>query len=170
VLGSYQRQRGKPSVRHFNILRKYSRTGELLGSFLDRATFPAGLDPGERTPEPVFFAARDRLAIMAYSGQTGNLRELLELDLEGNLLGRMHFDDRRYPVYAFTESNEFYAGRMGPSATMVHLDPIGGTTEEVASPIAGRWTLLGVDGPNLVYWTPAIEGRIALKRVPSPAN
>jgi hypothetical protein len=43
VLGS--QYSGNKEQEHYPILRKFSRTGDLLGSFLDRSTFPAGLGP-----------------------------------------------------------------------------------------------------------------------------
>jgi hypothetical protein len=153
----------------YAILRKYSRTGELLGSFLDRSTFPPGLGPGGPSPSAALFTAGDRIAVMAYSGNVGNERELIELDLDGKVLGRMRFDMPQYHWYAFTSTGGFYAGPMGPSPTILQLNPATNSTREVESP--GRpWTLSGADGPNLLYRSVTQDSHLKIAWFPPPAD
>ena len=96
----------------------------------------------------------------------GLQRELIELDLNGNVLGRMRFDDPRNKFYAFTSAGVFYAGPMGPSATILQLDPVTGATWEVES--AGRpWTLFGADGPYLLYRAVAPDGHLKIGWFPA---
>jgi hypothetical protein len=104
-----------------------------------------------------------------YSGNTSLQREVIELDLDGNVLGRMRLDDSRYHFYAFTSTGAFYASPTGPSVTMLQLDPVTGAKHEVDGP--GRpWTLSGADGPNLLYRTVTPDGHLKIGWFPPPTD
>jgi hypothetical protein len=69
----------------YNLVRKYSPDGKLVGSFLPRSLFPSGLPPGAAG---WMKSSSDKIGIMAYPGKVANDPEWIELDFEGKLLGR----------------------------------------------------------------------------------
>jgi hypothetical protein len=108
VLGAQSR-----SKDDYNVVRRYSRAGELLGSYLPRSTFPAGLEPGGAGVGPTIMAAGEKIAVVAFSGVIGNLLELVELDGSGSVLGRMRSDKQRVDFYGLTDDGSFYGGTNG---------------------------------------------------------
>jgi hypothetical protein len=144
VLGSQSR-----SKDDYNVVRKYSRTGELLGSYLPRSSFPAGLEPGGSSVPAPIMAAGGKIAIVAFSGMIGNLLELIELDGNGNVLGRMRSDKQRVQFYALTSDGAFYGGT---NNFLLRFDVAKGVTTEVQAP-SKEFCLTGADGVNLVYRT-----------------
>jgi len=53
-------------------------------------------------------AAANRVAVVAYSGETGLFREIIELDGSGNILGRMRLDGGDRYVFAMTADGNLY--------------------------------------------------------------
>jgi hypothetical protein len=85
------------------ILRKYTRDGNLLGSYLPRSTFPhPGLEPGSGGDPTSLMAAGDRIVVIAYSGETGSSREVIELNSDGSVLGRMHLNRPDFHNFALS--------------------------------------------------------------------
>jgi hypothetical protein len=69
----------------YQLLRKYSREGKLLGEFLPRSSFPAGLPPASNG---AILAANDRIGVILYPGKLANFPEWVEVGLDGTLIGR----------------------------------------------------------------------------------
>jgi hypothetical protein len=74
----------------YRLLRKYSPGGKLLGEFLPRSSFPPGLDPAGAGAMQVgaIQAANDRIGVVMYPGKVANFPEWIEVDLDGELIGR----------------------------------------------------------------------------------
>lgn len=145
----------------YDILHKYSRSGVLQGTFLPRSSFPPGLPPGAASIVGGIMAAADRIVAVVMSGANSSLREVVEFDSSGKILGRMRFDKMRYDLYAFTSTGAFYAGPLGPSPTILELDAVKGSTREVTSPDK-PWLLVGSDGSNLIFRSIMPDGRIKI--------
>jgi hypothetical protein len=140
----------------YMVVRKYARSGELLGSYLPRSTFPAGLAPGSTSVPPTIMAAGDKIAVVAFSGMNGALLELIELDNNGNVLGRMRSDKQRVQFYALTSDGAFYGGT---NNLLLRFDVAKGATKEVKGP-AKEFVLTGAEGKNLVFRTMNKEGHL----------
>jgi hypothetical protein len=80
----------RPSRADYQLLRKYSREGKLLGEFLPRSSFPPGLDPAGAGSMQVgaIQAASDRIGVVMYPGKLANFPEWVELGLDGTVIGR----------------------------------------------------------------------------------
>ena len=72
--------------RDYQLLRKYSGEGKLLGEFLPRSSFPPGLPPAEGLGW--ILAANDRIGAIMYPGQVAMFPEWVEFGLDGALIGR----------------------------------------------------------------------------------
>ena len=147
---------GEPKRRGYMILRKYTRGGQLLGSYLPRATFPhPGLEPGSEGDPTSLMAAGDRVALIVYSGVTGGSREAIELDGSGNILGRTRVDRPDFHNFALTSDGNLYSWdeTLMPYGGLLLLDPIKGTSTKLESP-GHLYGLIGADGNNLVYREP----------------
>jgi hypothetical protein len=93
----------------YQLLRKYSREGKLLGEFLPRSSFPSGLPPAENG---AILAASDRIGVAMYPGKLANFPEWVELGLDGTLIGRWSLgpDSTSDPVtHNETQSRTFLA-------------------------------------------------------------
>ena len=158
VLGSQGRRSGEPQ-QDYMILRKYTRDGKLAGSFLPRSTFPAGLEPGGASVPATLMAAGNRIAVVAFSGKVGNLLEVIELDTEGNVLGRMRSDNQARD-FALTTDGHLYGWTIVKDAgpTLYLFDVKAGTLTSVGSPQSVGW-LMGADGENLVFRVIGEEGQ-----------
>jgi hypothetical protein len=157
VLGAEEGPRNK---QDYMILRKYSRAGELVGSYLPRSTFPAGLEPGAVSAPATLMTAGNRIAVVAFSGNIGNLLELIQLDVDGNVLGRMRADHLPGPMtFALTTDGHLYGRSHGGDAksTLVLFDVGAGTSKNVDAPQKVGW-LMGADQENLVYRVPGADG------------
>lgn len=75
----------------YNLVRKYSPDGKLLGSFLARSLFPRGLSP---SAAGWMRASNDRIGVMTYPGDVSNNPEWIELDSNGKLMGRWKLGPR----------------------------------------------------------------------------
>jgi hypothetical protein len=143
------------------VLRKYSRNGELLGSFLPRSTFPAGLEPGGAFGLVSIVAAGNRIAVVANSGDRGTLRELIELDGSGEVRGRMRLDQELMRFFALTTDGQVYGWcrETGAGSELTLFDPATNTSKKVDT-LARGYILLGADGENLVYRTMTKDGQL----------
>jgi len=142
----------------YMVLRKYTRAGALVGSYLPRSTFPAGLEPGSGSVPAAVMVAGNRIAVVAFSGNAGNLLELIQLDGDGNVLGRMRADHLNGMSFALTGDGHLYGRSKGGAARSILLfDVAAGTSKTLDAPQATGW-LMGADGENLVYRIPGEEG------------
>ncbi len=159
VLGA-QRKYEQPYTGDYMILRKYSRTGELIGSSLPRSTFPKGLEPGMAGAGGEVFTARNRIAVVAVSGETSHSLELIELDTDGHVFGRMQWQLHNVTNFAFTADGHFYSflqyGREGIDL----IDIPAGTVKNLKSPAPAVY-LMGADGNDLVYRVRGEDGKTA---------
>ncbi len=154
VLGAEGKSRHRPD---YMILRKYNRAGELVGSYLPRSTFPAGLEPGDASPPVTLVAAGNRVAVVAFSGISGDLLELIQLDEDGNVLGRMRADKNRAHGFALTADGHLY-GWPGGGTPLVLFDVAAGTSKNLDAPKHAGW-LMGADQENLVYTVRGEQGK-----------
>jgi hypothetical protein len=124
------------------ILRKYSREGTLLGSWLPRS------DPGGSATSLI--ASGTRIAAIVDS------REIIELDLSGKVLGRMHLDRADFLNFALTSDGNLYTWdqTLMPYGGLILLDPVTGTSTKLESP-GHQYLMIGADGNNLVYREPS---------------
>lgn len=88
----------------YQIVRKYSREGKLLGEFLPRSSFPPGLPPADTG---WIRAADNRIGVMTYPGNVANHPEWVELDFTGKEIGRWKLGpdvvgDRDHPERTFS--------------------------------------------------------------------
>lgn len=152
------------------LVRKYSSDGKLIGSFLARSLFPPGLPPAG-TAVGWIRASHDRIGMMVYPGQIANNPEWIELDLEGNLMGRWklgpqftadpvtHNETYSLGAFAFTSDGRLFAqtntcpALYHCSDRLVLLDRDTSAWKAVAdNPVDGSHLLLAADGNDLVVW------------------
>ena len=139
-----------PDRQDYGIVRHFSADGKQVRAYLPRSSFPAGLEPGIPGPGVHIEVTQDRVGILAYSGKTGANAEWVELDLNGNLLGRYRTDDvlHRVTFAAFTADDHVYLA--GPKLGEVYtLDHASHTWKLIPQQVAGM--LMGADGNSLVY-------------------
>lgn len=105
-------------------------------------------------------AAGNRIAVVAFSGTVGNLLEVIELDGDGNVLGRMRSDTQNSMNFALTTDEHIYGWThvrdAGP--TLYLLDVKAGTLTSTGSPESVGW-LMGADGEDLVFRVRGEEGQ-----------
>jgi hypothetical protein len=107
----------------YMTVRRYSSTGHETGAFLPRSLFPKGLVPGaENWQEMRIQNSRDRIGLLAYSGDASNI-QWVELDLNGNLLGKWPLVRLGPAGVAFTSDDHMYTQKY-PKRTSI---PIGFT-------------------------------------------
>jgi hypothetical protein len=160
VLGS--RGRSKKG-EDYMILRKYSRHGELQGSYLPRSTFAQGTEPGSAGIFESVMTAENRVVVVAVSGQNSSLRELIELDGNGNVLGRMRSDHDGVMQFAFTTDGHLYGWRCVRETkcvpTLALFDVAAGSSKNLDT-LQPFFSLLGADGEDLVYRIPGGDERV----------
>jgi hypothetical protein len=163
ALGSQQ------SKEDYDIVRKYARNGELLGAFLARSTFPKGLSPAGDAGGVAtrILASADRVAVVAYSGMNGMLRELIELDSAGKVLGRMRPEPAQVHEYTFTTQGIYGSGDRDRARILRLYDPIAGSTRELTDAPPGY--VVAADGDQLIYRTVKDE-QIALHWIAPPTE
>jgi hypothetical protein len=141
--------------RDYMTVRKYSSDGKESGAYLPRSLFPPGLEPGmsdwQRSTSIV--VAHDRVGIWAYSGDSGDQTEWVELDLSGVVLGRRRLDRFNYwPRVALTTDGHLFVQDQD-SKTHAHrlykLDRASSAWQAVDASPSGR--LEGADGDALVF-------------------
>jgi hypothetical protein len=157
VLGA---QNGLRNKQDYMVVRKYTRAGELVGSYLPRSTFPAGLEPGGASVPATLMAAGNRIAVVAFSGKVGNLLELIELDTEENVIGRMRSDNQSSMNFALTTDGHLYGWTnvKGAGSTLYLFDVKAGTLTSMGGPESLGW-LMGADGEDLVFRVRGEEGQ-----------
>jgi len=141
--------------KQYMIVRKYLPDGKEAGAYLPRSLFPPGLEPGmERWQKSgSIVVAHDRVGLWVYSGEIGTKTEWVELDLNGNLLGRWGLDQfyGNTRVALTTDGHVFVQnyGAKDKTHQLYKLNRESSTWQPVDSPPSGR--LEGADGDALVF-------------------
>jgi hypothetical protein len=148
--------RMKTAKEDHSIVRKYSMDGHQMGAYLARSLFPAGLEPGmSQWQERRITVTGDRVGIEAISGTSSDQREWVELDLDGNLLGRWRLDPSvEHFGVAFTSDNQLYVEQRDAEGERPHLfrlNRASSTWEPVKVPATEGLFLYGADGDALVF-------------------
>lgn len=151
-------KRGHADSQDYNVVRKYSRTGEEVGSFFPRSMWKPKLEPaGGTTGYWHIAAAEDRIGAMFYD-HTENTPEWVEWDLTGKLLSRTSIQQQLHGGRAYTSNGKLY-GRIltrepGLQQRLSVLDAKSGTWSTVTTELPrDAAMLLGADGKVLVFWT-----------------
>jgi hypothetical protein len=169
VLGS--RERSKKGEDYMS-LRKYSRLGELKGSYLPRSTFAHGMEPGSAGIFEAVMAAENRIVVVAVSGNNSSFRELIELDGNGNVLGRMRSDHDGVMQFALTADGHLYGWGCGGAKTCVStlmLFNIAASSWTSLDTLRPNFSLIGADGADLVYRIPGGDERVKAAWFEQPA-
>ena len=159
-------------AKDYLAVRNYSLDGKEIRAYLWRSAFPAGMDPGyTQCQERRITVTSDRIGIEALSGRDSGQREWVELDLNGNLMGRWRLDrSYRFPGVVFTADNQAYVHRYDEdtkSVLVLRLNRDKGQWELVKSP-APKATLYGSDGDKLVFWDNSTGGALHMSWYPQP--
>jgi hypothetical protein len=148
------------SKQEYNLIRKYSQDGKLLGSYMPRHAMWPGKKSGPGSTGRGFWsmmAAKDRIAALVHESHADNEPELLEWDLNGNMLTRTVLPRRLYGGKAYTASGRLYARHRstGTGHELKVLDTAIGTWTTVAdnlpAELRSNGLLLGANGDELVY-------------------
>ena len=135
-------------------VRKYLPGGKEAGGYLPRSLFPPGLEPGGDSwqASSTISVTRDRVGLWAWSGRDSDHTEWVELDLNGNLLGRWRLDPFHVQTIAFTTDGHVFVESRNPKTpdlSLYALDRESSTWRRVEAPPIGR--LEGADGDALVF-------------------
>lgn len=151
----------------YNMVRRYSRSGDLLGSYLPRTSF----GPQGRVEAAEFFqalgiqAAGDKIAVAVASGAVGTPLEFLLLDGQGNLLGRVPSPAGAAGGWGFTSDGTGYAGFRNK---LWRFDVMQGSSREVDDPAPG-YALAGANGKDLVFRSRTKEGHVKVALFAQPS-
>lgn len=158
-------------AKDYLAVRNYSLDGKEIRAYLSRSSFPSGMEPGDYGPERRITVTSDRIGIEALSGRDSGQREWVELDLNGNLIGRWRLDrSYRFPGVVFTADNQAYVHRNDEGTKTVQvlrLNRDKGQWELVKSP-APNAALYGSDGDKLVFWDISTGGAMHMSWYPQP--
>jgi hypothetical protein len=107
---------------------------------------------------------KDRVGVLAFSGDSGNKTEWLELNLNGNVIERSRLDNvlREVFVAAFTSDDRVYLGGNEELYTLDHSSHMWKPTPKQLG-----W-LMGAHGDRLVYDVRSGRGPIELQCVDQP--
>lgn len=134
----------------YQMVRRYNADRKETGRNLARSLFPNGLDPGAPAwQEQHIVAARDKVGLLAYSGQFGYMREWVELDLNGNLLRRVPITKPGLAEFAFTSDGHLYWRKEWRSGRLSVLSTT--TPDWLDAGPSPFMHLMGADGDLLVY-------------------
>jgi hypothetical protein len=140
-------------AKDFGMLQHYSAAGQQMAAFLPRSVFPKGLEPGGAQPqEQRIYAMPDRIGLVAFSGELGGKQEWVEVDFNGNVLGRWRIDGKQFPRVTPTSDGNVYATKLDPKTQrdiVVRLDRATSTWQPVAGVAKGE--LYGADGQQLIF-------------------
>jgi len=145
----------RPDQHDYLTVRKYQPNGKEAGAYLPRSSFPPGLEPADVSWQrsSSITVAHDRVGLWAYSGDSGNQTEWVELDSNGNLLGRWRLDQFSWDtkIALTTDGHLFVQSRDSKTKAyrLYTLDRASATWQAVEAPPSGR--LEGADGNTLVF-------------------
>ena len=133
------------SVRH------YTRSGVQTGAYLPRSLFPKGLEPAcEGWQKQGIYIANDRIGLLACSGMNEANPEWVELDFNGNLIGRWHVGSVHRRV-ALTQDGHVYSQDTVNGSNQVYvLDRATGAFQPAPWAVP-KATMYGADGDELVF-------------------
>jgi hypothetical protein len=140
--------------KEFPTLRHYSQAGKEIGAYLPRSKFPQGLEPGTaQWQERRIYVMPDFIGLVAFSGNTGEQQEWVEVDLTGDIRGRWRLDGMPFPAMSPTADGNVYAKRRDPKTQwdkiVVRLNRE--TSQWQVVPVAADGILYGSDGDQLVF-------------------
>jgi hypothetical protein len=93
---------------------------------------------------------KDRVGLEVVSGNIGNQREWVELDLNGSVTGRWKLDGVGHQRVVLTSDNQVYRDNgQGKSRQLFRLNRATSTWEPMSAPTDS--ILYGSDGDNLVF-------------------
>ena len=141
-------------AKEYPMLRHYSSAGREIGAYLPRSRFPQGLEPGAaQWQERRIYVMPDFIGLAAFSGNTGNQQEWVEVDLDGNIRGRWRVNGMQFSAVSMTSDGNVYAKRGDPQSqgdkTVVRLDHE--TSKWQVVPVAADGVLYGSDGDQLIF-------------------
>jgi hypothetical protein len=135
------------------MLRHYSAAGKEMAAFLPRSLFPKGMEPGgAQRQEQRIHVMPDHIGLVAFSGDTGDKQEWVEVDLNGNVLGRWRIDGQQFARVTPTSDGNVYAWERDPKTQkyiVVRLNRATSTWQPVATGAKGE--LYGADGEQLIF-------------------
>src|SRR5579872_5804250 len=140
---------GHPDKQYMTV-RKYLPDGKEAGAYLPRLLFPPGLEPAVKSWQNSgsITVAHDRVGLWVYSGEVGTKTEWVELDLNGNLLGRWRLDQLAGNTrVALTTDGHVFVQNLGAKDKMHEFNTLNresSTWQPVESP-PSSW-LEGADG------------------------
>ena len=161
-----QRPSGHADPNDYPIFRKYSPDGLKLGGYVSKSTFAGGLAPGTG---PV---GSSRISIVnglvgatVTSGTSGNQREWIELDSDGNLRGHWPLDEQVAGQPVFMATGEVYHWRVDRSLRRSQFARLDRGTGQwvVLGKAPDEGVLLGSDADNLVFYRGGV-----VRYVPTP--
>ena len=146
---------GLDRKQDYHVLRKYSRDGTLLGSYLRRSTFPADWKPGDPFEPDEVMSSGNEVVLHAYG-------DLIQLDGAGRGLGRMHLGDG-FRDFAITADHRIYGCglKAGFQRLLVLFDLQSGTWKETESP-ALCLSFLGSDEATLAFRKDKGDGMVTV--------
>jgi hypothetical protein len=160
--------RGIPASSYMT-LRHYSSDGKQMGAYLPRSLFPQGLQPAcSSWQERGIYLANDRIGLLACSGQTSVNPEWVEVDFNGNLIGRWRVgrtDQRRVVGLAsdghvYAQETTYRPDLKALFGQMFLLDRTAGSFQPLSWTVAGFF--YGADGDQLVFVPFGVSGPIRL--------
>lgn len=116
--------------------------------------------------------AENRVVVVAVSGQNSSLRELIELDGSGSVLGRMRLDHDGVMQFAFTTDGHLYGWRCVREtkcvSTLALFDVAAGSSKNLDT-LQPFFSLIGADGEDLVYRIPGGDERVKVAWFEQPS-
>ena len=139
----------------YMAVRRYRPDGRETGAYLPRSLFPPGLEPamGGWQRSRSIAVAHDRVGLWVYSAKNGNATEWVELDLNGNLLGRWPLDPfYRNTRMALTTDGHVFVQHFDPEAETYRIHTLSrdSSTWQLVEGAPNGW-LEGADGDALVF-------------------
>lgn len=148
----WQRSASDPfrNATEYMSVRHYSLSGRQIGAYLPRSQFPKGMEPAcEGWQEQGIHISADRIGLLACSGMTSANPEWVELDLNGNLIGRWRVGSVHRRV-ALTHNGHVYTQDTVNGSNQIYLfDRASSSFRPVPWTIPGM--MYGTAGDELVF-------------------
>jgi hypothetical protein len=154
----------------YPLVRHYSRKGQQIGAFLPRSSFPAGLSPGG-SGMSWMRAASDRIGMMTYPGLVSDTPTWVELDLQGNEIGRWKLGGSQAGNggWAFASDGRLFAWPYNAALKKRELLVFSRATSSWQTASGGvNSQLMGADRNALVFLGENSGSGIQLVWVPAP--
>jgi hypothetical protein len=152
---------GRFDREDYALVRRYSRDGKETGAFLQRSLFP-GRGTHFAAGRGFFWTVRasdEKVGALAHYVELNRRKEWVEMDLDGNLLGRWSLPIPDVWIFpgrgmAFTSDGRFFIGTRDEESrktNLLVLDRATGTFRPDGSRDLPPGVLLGADGNDLVF-------------------